>query len=160
MQDMNIEKTLETDSSSYEATLELGSFVGSHLRGREIFELVGDLGAGKTAFTRGLVSGVGSKDEVTSPSFTISNIYQADKLQLNHFDFYRLSEAGIMSDELSEALSEAGSVSVIEWSDVVHDILPANRVQVKIEYTGEKSRHIIFTYPEQLEYLFEGLTRS
>ena len=158
MQDMNTEKTFETDSSSYEATLELGSFVGSRLRGGEIFELVGDLGAGKTAFTRGLVSGAGSKDEVTSPSFTINNLYTADKLRINHFDFYRLSEAGVMSEELREVLDETDSVTIIEWGDIVHDILPADRVQVKIDYL-EDSRHITFTYPGKLEYLFEGLAK-
>ena len=158
MQDMNTEKTLEIDSSSYEATLRLSSQIGERLRGGEIFELIGDLGAGKTGFTSGLVAGAGSNDEVSSPSFTINNLYQTEMFEINHFDFYRLEEAGVMSQELVEVLGKDKSVTLIEWGDVVHDVLPSERVKVKIEHREGDNRHFIFMYTPEFEYLFEGMS--
>jgi len=96
---------------------------------------------------------MGSPDTARSPSFTISNQYKSDKLTLHHFDFYRLSEAGIMKDELAEIMSDPTSVVAIEWGDIVEDILPSNKLVIKILATDENTRDISFLYPETLEYL-------
>lgn len=127
--------------------------LGERLRGGEVLELVSDLGGGKTTFVRGLAAGMGSHDQVSSPTFTLSNEYDAGKLTLRHFDFYRLSEPGIMRDELAEMLGEPTTVTVIEWAAIVEDGLPAERLTIRITATGDSSRRFTFEYPAQLEYL-------
>lgn len=116
-----------------------------------------DLGGGKTTFVRGLVRGAGSRDKVASPTFTISREYKAASFNIYHFDFYRLSTAGIVADELAEVVRDPQAVTVVEWGDIVHDVLPAKRLTVKLELTGESSRQITFSYPPELTYLVEGL---
>jgi len=152
---MSTAQTWETESTSLEATLALAERVGSKLKGGELIELVSDLGGGKTAFVRGLAKGLGSQDTVSSPSFTISNQYQAGPLTLHHFDFYRLHEPGILADELRELLADPQAVVVIEWADIVENVLPEERLTVTITPTGESSRKFQLNYPEQLSYLIE-----
>lgn len=129
--------------------------MGSRLRGGEVIELVSDLGGGKTTFVRGLARGIGSQDPVRSPSFTLSNEYRADDLILHHFDFYRLEEPGIMREELSEVLQDPKAVVAVEWGNIVQDVLPAERLTIKIKATGPDNRKLVFEYPGQLEYLIK-----
>ncbi len=124
------------------------------MRGGEVIELVSDLGGGKTTFVRGLAAGMGSRDSVHSPSFTLSNQYRAGKRTLHHFDFYRLAEPGIMRDELAEVLADPDAVVAVEWADIVADVLPATRVTVRIKAVAETSREFTFEYPDTLQYLF------
>lgn len=140
-------------SKSPDETLDLAGAIGHRLRGSEVIELVSDLGGGKTTFVRGLAKGMGSRDAVRSPSFTLSNEYRAKNLTLYHFDFYRLNEPGIMRDELTEALANPVAVVVVEWADIVENILPAKRLKIAIKATGEESRELTLTYPESLAYL-------
>lgn len=150
---MNTGQIWQTASTNLEATLALAASMGSKLRGGEMIELVGDLGTGKTAFVTGLAHGMGSKDTVHSPSFTLNNQYQAGKLTLHHFDFYRLFEPGIMRDELKEALDDPAAVVVIEWANIVENVLPAKRLTVRIAAKAETGRQFIFEYPASLKYL-------
>jgi tRNA threonylcarbamoyladenosine biosynthesis protein TsaE len=154
---MSTEMTWQTESTSSAGTEQLGELLGSKLRGGEVIELVSDLGGGKTTFTRGLARGAGSTDRVGSPTFTLSREYEAPKFTIAHFDFYRLGEAGIVGDELAEVISDSAYVTVVEWGDIVHDILPKERLTVRITQTGEDNRSISFTYAESLGYLLEGL---
>lgn len=140
-------------SRSPDETIKLATAIGHKLRGGEAIELVSDLGGGKTAFVRGLASGMGSRDAVRSPSFTLSNEYRSKNLTLYHFDFYRLKEPGIMRDELAEALADPAAIVTVEWADLVEDVLPEKRLRITIKVTGEDSRELIFTYPESLAYL-------
>lgn len=117
--------------------------------------MVSDLGGGKTTFVRGLARGIGSQDPVRSPSFTLSNEYRANDLTLHHFDFYRLEEPGIMRDELSEVLQDPKAVVAVEWGNIVQDVLPAERLTIKIKATGSDNRKLVFEYPWQLEYLIK-----
>lgn len=144
---------MQTTSTSPEATEALAGQIGERLRGGEVIELISDLGGGKTAFVRGLARGLGSRDHVASPTFTISREYQAGELTLYHFDFYRLSEPGIMSAELAEILSDPKAVVAVEWSDIVQHVLPEKRLTIKFTLTGETSRQLDFTYPPELAYL-------
>jgi tRNA threonylcarbamoyladenosine biosynthesis protein TsaE len=106
-----------------EQTRRLGARIGASLKGGEVFELVGDVGAGKTTFTKGLAQGLGISDEVQSPSFTISRVYDGrDNLQLVHYDFYRLSDPGIMASEVAEMVQDPKTVTVIEWADIVEGV--------------------------------------
>lgn len=127
--------------------------MGRKLRGGEVLELVSDLGGGKTAFMRGLAKGMGSKDSVRSPSFTLSNEYRSANLTLYHLDFYRLGDPGIMREELAEALTDTHGVVAVEWAEVVEDVLPRDHITVRIKATGEESRSIIIKYGKGREYL-------
>lgn len=122
-----------------------------------MIELVSDLGGGKTTFTRGLVRGAGSSDKVASPTFTISREYEAPKFIIAHFDLYRLGEAGIIGDELHEIVGDDAYVTVVEWGEIAHDVLPVERLTITIRQTGDETRHITCNYPEGLRYLMEGV---
>lgn len=123
------------------------------MRGGEVIELVSDVGGGKTTFVRGLAKGMGSDDRVASPSFTLSREYQADKLRMYHFDFYRLSDPGIMANELAEVIDDPAAVVVVEWADIVEAVLPAKKLTIKIISTGDTSRTFDFSCPKELSYL-------
>lgn len=123
------------------------------MRGGETIELASDLGGGKTTFVRGLARGLGSQDAVRSPSFTLGNEYRAGDLTLYHFDFHRLSEPGIVRDGLAEILANPRAVVVVEWAYIVDDVLPAERLTVKIKAIAETSRGFVFEYPDSLDYL-------
>ena len=155
---MSTAQTYRTVSTSLEATLAIAAGLGHRLRGGEVIELVSDLGGGKTAFVRGLAQGMGSQDTVRSPSFTLSNQYDAGKLTLYHFDFYRLKEPGIMREELAELLGNPQSVMAVEWADIVEDVLPVDRLTVTIKATGENDRTFDFAYPATLAHLFPDNT--
>ncbi len=127
--------------------------MGRKLRGGEAIELIGDLGAGKTAFVRGLAKGMDSKDAVRSPSFTISNRYRSGKLTMYHFDFHRLDDPGIIKRELAEILNDPQAVAVVEWGGSVRDVLPSGRMTIRIMATGDNRRRFEFSYPESLSYL-------
>jgi tRNA threonylcarbamoyladenosine biosynthesis protein TsaE len=152
---MSTDKTLQIDSASLEETLALAKRIGSKLRGGEIIELVSDLGGGKTAFVQGLAAGIGSPDGVSSPSFTLKNVYSARNITLHHFDFYRLKDAGILKIELQELLGDSEAVVAIEWGEIVHDILPSERLTVRIIPTSELSRRFTLTCPSALAYLLQ-----
>ena len=128
------------------------------MKGGEVIELVSDLGGGKTTFVKGLAKGMGSEATVHSPSFTLDNQYQAGKLTLHHFDFYRLFEPGVMRDELAEILEEPGAVVVVEWGGIVQDVLPPERLVIRICATGEHKREITFSAPPKLKYLLPANT--
>ncbi|HSW79589.1 MAG TPA: tRNA (adenosine(37)-N6)-threonylcarbamoyltransferase complex ATPase subunit type 1 TsaE [Candidatus Saccharimonadales bacterium] len=148
--------TWRTTSNFQEDTETLAETIGSRLKGGEVIELVSDLGGGKTAFVRGLAHGMGSTDDVGSPTFTISRVYQAGTLTLYHFDFYRLHEPGIMIDEIKEVAGKSDTVVAVEWSDIVQHVLPEKRLTVNFTITGDTSRDLVFSYPDKLAYLIQG----
>jgi tRNA threonylcarbamoyladenosine biosynthesis protein TsaE len=111
----------------------LGERIGRLLRGGEVIELIGDVGAGKTTFTKGLARGLQINEDVQSPSFTISRVYAArDNLQLAHYDFYRLSDAGIMVHELNDAVQDSQTITIVEWAAAVEHVLSDDRLQIRI----------------------------
>jgi tRNA threonylcarbamoyladenosine biosynthesis protein TsaE len=128
------------------------------MRGGEVIELVSDLGGGKTSFVRGLANGLASRDTVHSPSFTLNNQYRAGNLTLYHFDFHRLAEPGIMRDELAEILADPKAIVAVEWADIVENILPAERLTVRLRPTTETGRQLTFSYTKRLSYLFPDNT--
>lgn len=133
----------------------LGQSIGERLRGGEIIELIGDVGAGKTTFVKGLSKGLKVDDDVQSPSFTISRVYDArDGLSLHHYDFYRLGDAGVMSYELAESVDDEKVITVVEWAGTVQDVLPTNRLIIRIEYTPDGSgRELSTQAPDDMKYL-------
>ena len=129
--------------TSEQETKELAGKIAATLKGGEVFELVGDVGAGKTTFVKGLAKGLTVDDDVQSPSFTISRVYDArDGLQLAHYDFYRLNDPGIMANELSEMMHDPKTITVIEWADIVEGVLPENHFTITFESPSENDRKI------------------
>lgn len=119
---------------------------GRKVRGGESLELVGDVGAGKTTFTKGLAEGMGIFEAIQSPTFTISRTYEArDGLELRHYDFYRLEQAGIMANELAEAVADPRTVTVVEWGGVAESALPADRLRLEITAVSESGREVVIT---------------
>lgn len=121
---------------------EFGKKIAKKLVLGDVLELIGDVGAGKTTLMKGLALGLGVADDVQSPSFTISRVYQMQVGELVHYDFYRLDDAGIMADELDDRVYEKQSIIAVEWADSVSGVLPVNRVVIKIDY-AENGRSVI-----------------
>ncbi len=131
------------DIANEAAMKAFGESLGRRLRGGEVIELIGDVGAGKTTLVKGLAVGLAIDEDVQSPSFTISRVYDArDGLRLLHYDFYRLNDAGIMADELAEAVSDQAAVTVIEWADVVEGVLPDGHVSMTITAPTDETRRL------------------
>jgi tRNA threonylcarbamoyladenosine biosynthesis protein TsaE len=134
-----------------QATRLLSETVGQLLRGGEVIELVGDVGAGKTTFVKGLALGLKIDEDVQSPSFTISRVYEArDGLELAHYDFYRLSDPGIMANELSETTQDPQTVTVIEWADIVEGVLPQGRIRIEFAAPTDTARTLTITADESI----------
>lgn len=131
------------EATSEQATKQLAEKIGRTLKGGEVFQLVGDVGAGKTTFVKGLAAGLEIDDDVQSPSFTISRVYEArDDLILAHYDFYRLTDPGIMANELHEATHDPQAVTVVEWADIVEGVLPEGYFTISFESPSETTRTI------------------
>lgn len=123
-----------------------GQKIGSQLSGGEVIELVGDVGAGKTTLTRSIARGMGINEVIQSPTFTISNRYETgNDLTLNHYDFYRLEDAGIMNHELAESVNDKNAVVVVEWANIVRGVLPEDHLTIVIETETEDTRSIVLT---------------
>lgn len=137
--------------------LALGRKFAKNLTLPTVFELVGDVGAGKTTFSRGLAAGLGVREAVTSPSFTISKRYafslpekrcknyntsETSSGSFVHYDFYRLDDPGIMRAELAEALAHPNSVIVVEWGGDVADLLPKHKIRIEFSLTPDGSREL------------------
>jgi len=151
-QGMNTEMIFQTTSIGSEDTSRLGALLGSKLTGGEVIELVSDLGGGKTTFTQGLARGLGSRDNVVSPTFTLNKIYKGrGGLEIHHYDFYRLNDPGILKDELSESIGDPKTITVIEWSDIVKHVLPDGRISIEFKPTPNDAdeRQIIIKYAEK-----------
>lgn len=120
------------------------NFAGS-LKSGDIILLIGDLGAGKTHFVKGIVQGLGCKEVVTSPTFTIHNIYEGGKMPINHFDMYRLSsaeEAQALGFEEYFDKSTLNGISIVEWPENVEGLIQNPDIIINIKKLGEFSREI------------------
>lgn len=127
-------------------TQALAEVIGRVVKGGEVFELTSDLGGGKTTFMKGFARGMGVTGVVQSPTFNICLIHKgANDIELHHFDFYRLQEPGVMRAELAESLEQPNAVVAIEWGDIVHDILPADRVSITLSVPSGEKRVIKIT---------------
>ena len=99
----------------------------------DIYALVGDLGVGKTAFAKGFAEGLGIRESIVSPTFTILQIYESGRMPLYHFDVYRIGDVSEMDEIGYEDCFWGDGVSLVEWADIVGDIFPENTVKVTIE---------------------------
>ncbi len=140
-------------TNSEEETVELAQNIESEKFPNMVICLEGDLGSGKTLFAKAFAASMGIEENITSPTFNIIKEYEGD-LKLFHMDVYRLSE--VKQDlGIAEYFKKKG-ISIIEWSDLISDILPKNRLEIKIKILNESSRLFIITpYGEKYEDLCE-----
>lgn len=129
-------------SKNSQGTVELGEKLAESLKGGEVVALFGDLGGGKTQFTKGIAKGLGIKGDIISPTFVIRRDYEGKSLNLLHYDFYRFENP---EEELVESLGEGinpENVTVIEWAERVGKYLPEDSIKVKFSYISENEREI------------------
>jgi tRNA threonylcarbamoyladenosine biosynthesis protein TsaE len=126
------------ETHSREETLAIGRKLGEAAQAGEIYALVGDLGTGKTVFSKGFAEGLGVTETVSSPTFTILQIYEDGRLPLYHFDVYRIEEPEEMEEVGLDEYLEGDGVCLIEWPERIAEMLPAQVRTVRIEKDPER----------------------
>ena len=126
------------ETVSERETYELGFQLGKESIAGQVYTLVGDLGVGKTVFTKGLAAGLGIEEPVSSPTFTIVQIYEEGRLPFYHFDVYRIGDVSEMDEIGFEDYIYGDGVSLIEWADLIPELLPEHYTEIRIEKDLEK----------------------
>lgn len=137
---------IEFDSETPEDTYEFGKKLAKEAKPGQVYTLNGDLGAGKTVFAKGFAAGLGIEDTVSSPTFTILQVYDKGKYPLYHFDVYRIADSSEMDEIGFDEYVFSDGISLIEWADNIADILPARYIRVDITRDLDKGfdhRHIL-----------------
>lgn len=127
--------SIDSESAMFQFGVNFAKNLPSNASHARVIELIGDVGTGKTTFTRGFAKGLGITTPVTSPSFTISKTYPFQNGNLIHYDFYRLEDPGLMLESFSESLQDSKNIIVIEWANTIANVLPNNHIRIHIEYT-------------------------
>jgi len=127
---------IRVDTSSVDQTRAIAATIAELMRPGDLVLLAGDLGAGKTSFTQGFGFGLGVTAPITSPTFTIAQVYEG-RLRLHHLDVYRLDQLSEAVDVGLNELLDEGGVTVIEWGDHILPVLPADFLEIKLSYGEE-----------------------
>ena len=136
---MNNTKLIKTETD----TRELGLELAEKAKVGDVIALVGDLGTGKTALTRYIAEGLGIKDTISSPTFTIVKEYKSGRMPLYHFDVYRLGDTEEFYDIGGEEYLYGDGLCVIEWAEIIEDAWPENTTVVRIEYGENEGERIV-----------------
>ncbi len=126
------------ESTSSQMTFEFAKKIGQNLKSGDVLCLDGDLGVGKTVFTKGVAAGLGIKDDVSSPTFTLIQEYYGGRLPLYHFDVYRIDGLWDMDDLGYEEYFYGEGVCLVEWGSMIKELFPENTIYVRIEKDLEK----------------------
>ena len=126
------------ETNSPEETCQAGMRLGEQAEAGQVFTLTGDLGVGKTVFTQGLAKGLGIEEPVNSPTFTIVQVYDGGRLPFYHFDVYRIGDVEEMDEVGFDDYVMGDGVSLIEWADLIEEILPEKRTKILIEKDLER----------------------
>jgi tRNA threonylcarbamoyladenosine biosynthesis protein TsaE len=129
---------MEIETYSAEETFALGEKIGREAKPGQIYTLIGDLGVGKTVFTQGVAKGLGIAEPVSSPTFTIVQIYDEGRMPFYHFDVYRIGDVEEMDEIGYEDCFYGEGLCLIEWANLIEEILPEHYVQITIEKDLEK----------------------
>lgn len=121
------------ETRSEKETFELGKSLGQEAQRGQVFTLVGDLGVGKTVFTKGLAKGLEIEEQISSPTFTIVQVYEDGRLPFYHFDVYRIGDISEMDEIGFEDYIYGEGVSLIEWANLIEEILPEQYTEIHIE---------------------------
>lgn len=120
-------------SESAEETFSIGESMGRSVKSGTVIALLGDLGVGKTVFTKGFARGLGIEQTINSPTFNILKSYSGGRLTLHHFDVYRIGDSSEMDEIGYEDCFFGEGVSLVEWADIINDLLPEDTVRVTIK---------------------------
>lgn len=126
------------ETKSAEETYQLGIEIGQKAKKGQVYTLVGDLGVGKTVFTQGLAKGLEIDEPISSPTFTIVQVYDEGRLPFYHFDVYRIGDISEMDEIGFEDYVYGEGVSLIEWANLIEEILPEEHISITIEKDLEK----------------------
>ena len=126
------------ETNNAKETFELGVQIGREAKAGDVYTLVGDLGVGKTVFTQGLAKGLEIEEPISSPTFTIVQVYEEGRLPFYHFDVYRIGDVEEMDEVGYEDYIYGQGVCLIEWSNLIEEILPEKRREITIEKDLEK----------------------
>lgn len=126
------------ETLSPEETFELGRKIGEEAKPGSIYTLVGDLGVGKTVFTQGMAAGLGIAEPVNSPTFTILQVYEEGRCPFYHFDVYRIGDVSEMEEIGYEDCFYGEGICLIEWANLIEEILPEHYTQITISKDLEK----------------------
>lgn len=126
------------DSFSAEETMELGKRLGREARAGEVYTLIGDLGVGKTVLTQGIAEGLGITEPICSPTFTIVQVYEEGRMPFYHFDVYRIGDVEEMEEIGYEDYFYGEGLTMIEWANLIEEILPSHRWEITIQKDLEK----------------------
>ena len=126
------------ETHSAQETFALGQRIGLEALPGQVYTLIGDLGVGKTVFTQGVADGLGITEPVNSPTFTIVQIYEGGRMPFYHFDVYRIGDVEEMDEIGYEDYIYGEGVSLIEWANLIEEILPEHYTEIKIEKDLEK----------------------
>ena len=126
------------ESFSPKETFEVGRKLGESAKPGQVYTLIGDLGVGKTVFTQGVAKGLGITEPVNSPTFTILQVYEEGRLPFYHFDVYRIGDVEEMEEIGYQDCFYGEGICLIEWANLIEEILPDNYVQITIEKDLEK----------------------
>lgn len=127
------QQTEVIESFSAEETYALGEKIGQEAKPGQVYTLIGDLGVGKTVFTQGVAAGLGITEPVSSPTFTIVQIYEEGRMPFYHFDVYRIGDPEEMEEVGFEDCIYGEGLCLIEWANLIEEILPPAYTQVRIE---------------------------
>lgn len=123
---------------SWEETAELGRALGKEAKPGDVYTLTGELGVGKTVFARGIAEGLGIKEPIVSPTFTILQIYESGRIPFYHFDVYRISDPEEMDEIGYEDYFYGEGLAMIEWGNLIPELLPKKRKEISIEKDLER----------------------
>ena len=126
------------ETGSPEETFELGKKIGSQAKAGQVYTLTGDLGTGKTVFTQGVAAGLGITEPVNSPTFTIVQVYEEGRLPFYHFDVYRIGDIEEMEEIGYDDYFFGNGICLIEWAELIEEILPEDRIAITIQKDLEK----------------------
>lgn len=133
-----MEQTKIIESFSPEETLELGREMGRNAQPGDVYTLIGDLGVGKTVFTQGIAEGLEIEESICSPTFTIVQVYEEGRMPFYHFDVYRIGDVEEMDEIGYEDYFYGEGLCMIEWANLIEEILPSTRKEITIEKDLEK----------------------
>lgn len=132
------------ETFSEEETFALGEEIGRVAKPGEVYTLIGDLGVGKTVFTQGVAKGLGITEPISSPTFTIVQVYEEGRMPFYHFDVYRIGDVEEMDEIGYEDYFYGEGISFVEWANLIEELIPGDRIQITIKKNLEKG----FSYRE------------
>ncbi len=146
---------MKIETKCAQETFALGEKLGTSAQPGQVYALTGGLGVGKTVFTQGLAAGLGIRGPVCSPTFTILQVYEEGRLPFYHFDVYRISDVDEMEEIGYEDCFYGQGVCLVEWADLIEELLPPETIFVKIEKDFDREdfdyRAVTIDFPEGME---------